>query len=183
MNTKNKTLLAVGTLMMATVLVAAFMQTNQDKENRAFLTNASIQTNEYGCAGNCTGEYYGSHVKELLVANPKLNGTENVRIIAKVSKFAHGYQWFQDIDDNTYYKSYTQVTPTAIHDALFAIDGATFGYDLNKFKQGDIVAFYGTINYVKGQYGAYTLEVFRPTFYKWNDKVDLSLLPAVVYLQ
>ena len=40
--------------------------------------------NEYGCQGNCTGEYEVRHVKQILTDYPSKNNTDGVRIKARL---------------------------------------------------------------------------------------------------
>lgn len=144
---------------------------------------ADIQKNEYGCAHDCTGEYYVSHISNILAANPELNGTANVRVICKVSNISG---WMQDIDDNNVYTSVndSNFTTAWCHKMLLQVSGVS--YKAFNYKKGDTIAFYGTVNYNKkgeNHYKYATVVMENITVYKVNGQEDLSLLPDVVYLQ
>lgn len=159
--------------MMATVLLAA----NNNNISSVFAVN---RTNEYGCAGNCTGEYEIRHVKQILQNNPELNGSTNVRFKVKVSKIADGLQWFQDLDDMTEFTSIYDVTSEARTNQL-ATSTAGIMQGLTRFQQGDLVAFAGTVYYQK-VYGAYTLDIQNISIYRVNEIEDLNYLPPVNYI-
>jgi hypothetical protein len=173
MEKKKQTLVVatvVATLAVATTLVVA--------NNHNLVAFAGIQENEYGCAANCTGEYYPSHLSALVKADKSLDGIENVRVIAKVSAMTG---WFQDID---YMNPVKNITSSLINSGkiLTIAAGSSYGYSMKKFKEGDIVGFYGQIIYKTTGYPAPMIEIKNPTFYKWNDQINYELLKPVVYI-
>ena len=181
MENKKKTLMVatvVATLAVCATLVVA------NKEN--LITNAFAvnQVNEYGCAANCTGEYYPSHLSQLVKANAKLNGVENVRVIAKASAVStdKAHTFFQDVDYN---KTITSLSKDYfISNRLIRVVGTKSG--LTDYTTDDIVAFYGEIKTEEvkfGNWSATVVEIKNPTIYKVNDQVNLDLLKPVVYLQ
>lgn len=175
--TKKKVLLlatcAISAMMVAVVMLAS-------GSGLATFANAQNGTNEYGCAGNCTGEYEIRHVKGILQEHPELNGSENVRFKVKVSKVADGLQWFQDANDPTEFNRIKDVTNEARTNQL-ATSTAGIAQGLSGYKQGDIVAFAGTVYWSK-VYGNYTLDIQNLSVYEINGKQDLSYLPPVNYL-
>lgn len=179
-NKKKKLLLLLTTLTSSIACVMMVCMTSTQQSDGVL---ANGYRNEYGCAHNCTAEYYPTHVKSLMENNEALNGTKGVRFIAKVSKYASGVQWFQDIDNDAYYQSFLDITPEVIKNELITVTGFSNGYDMTKFQQGDIVCFFGEVHYTKQGYGAYTVEVNSPVFYQWNEKQNLSLLQDAVYLE
>ena len=170
---KNKTKMAfVASIVAFFAVVFSVLFVNK---TNFFGTFAEIQTNDYGCAMNCTAEYYASDIFNKVRSNPKLSGTENIRIIAKASKPSG---WFQDITNETVYDSIrsSDFKYDWIHGQLITISGTIKGLN---YKTGDIIAFYGTINWVPQsakRYSNNTVEVLNPTVYKVNDKVDFSLI-------
>lgn len=175
--TKKKVLL-LATCVMSAVMVGVVLLANGNG-SMAF-ANAVNLTNEYGCTGNCTGEYEIRHVKEILQNHPELNGSENVRFKVKVSKAADGLQWFQDVNDPTEFNRIKDVTNEARTNQL-ATSTAGIAQGLSGYEQGDIVAFAGTVYWSK-VYGNYTLDIQNLSVYEINGKQDLSYLPPVNYL-
>ena len=175
--TKKKVLLlatcAISAMMVAVVMLAS-------GGGLATFANAQNMTNEYGCAGNCTGEYEIRHVKEILQDHPELNGSENVRFKVKVSKAADGLQWFQDVNDPTEFNRIKDVTNEARTNQL-ATSTAGIAQGLSGYNQGDIVSFAGTVYWSK-VYGNYTLDIQNLSVYEINGKKDLNYLPPVNYL-
>lgn len=175
--TKKQTLL-IATCAMSAVMVGVVLLASGNG-SMAF-ANAANLTNEYGCAGNCTGEYEIRHVKEILQEHPELNGSANVRFKVKVSKVANGLQWYQDLDDMTEFARIRDVTDYAVTNQL-ATSTAGITQGLTSYKQGDLVAFAGTVYWSK-VYGNYTLDIQNLSVYRVNDKTDLRYLPPVNYL-
>lgn len=185
MKQTNKKVVAIAAVALSTAIAAGFVALNQCGGLAGMSVFAMNRTNEYGCTSNCTGEYYPTHINQLVRANHDLSGTENVRIIAKVS---HPSGWYQDVDNDTVYtsanaKQDSQFKYDWIHGMVITTSGVYTG--LNGFKENDIIGFYGTINFrAKGTGYAYdTVEILNPVVYKINNKSDLSLLQPVVYLQ
>lgn len=172
------------TLVMATVVATAIVfGTMVMAVNHNNLTNvfATLSENEYGCAANCTGEYYVRHINELLKTNEQLSGTENVRVIATVSRLKGYYQ------DITYTTPIKEINQAVINNNLVikVAPGQSFGFDSTNFKEGDTVAFFGTVKLQYLQYKSfkdYVVTITNPTYYRWNDQSNLKLLEPVVYL-
>lgn len=137
--------------------------------------------NEYGCAGNCKGEYEIRHVKQILQDDPSKNGSPNVRFNIKVSKYSYqfGMQFFQDVNDYTEFNTTESVTYQAIHDQLAVITGIQNG--MTNYTQGDIISVAGTVYWTQ-VYGIYTLEIQNAVVYAKNGVVDFSLIPPVNYI-
>lgn len=174
--TKKQTLLFATAALMATMIITVLLANG----GNSAIANAINQTNEYGCAGNCTGEYEIRHVKQILQDHPELNGSANVRFKVKVSKVANGLQWYQDLDDTTEFARIKDVTDEAITNQL-ATSTAGIAQGLTNYQQGDLVAFAGTVYWTK-VYGNYTLDIQNLSVYRVNDKEDLKYLPPVNYL-
>lgn len=174
--TKKQTLLFATCALCATMVITVLLVNG----GNSMIANAINQTNEYGCAGNCTGEYEIRHVKQILQDHPELNGSANVRFKVKVSKAANGLQWYQDLDDTTEFARIRDVTDEAIANQL-ATSTAGIAQGLTNYQQGDLVAFAGTVYWNK-VYGNYTLDIQNLSIYRVNDKEDLRYLPPVNYL-
>ena len=174
---KRKKVLLLATSVMSAITLATVILFSS---NQSFLANAIDHRNEYGCTGNCTGEYEIRHVKKILQEDPSLNGAENVRFKVKVSKVADGLQWFQDLNDETRINSIFDVTNEA-RTELLATTTAGIIQGLTNFKEGDLVAFAGTVYWTK-VYGNYTLDIQNLSVYRINNKEDLRYLPPVNYL-
>lgn len=174
-------LCAITALALLASTTAIVLASKTNSFAKAF---AGLQLNEYGCVSNCTGEYYPSHINQLVKANKDLNGTANVRVICKVSNNG----WYQDVDNDAVYTSWDAKKDDQFrHDWACGLVITTSGTWSNykKLKAGDTVSFFGTINYrAKGNgYDYDTVEIVNPTLYGVNDTIDTSLLPDVVYLQ
>ena len=174
---KQTKMVVIAAVAIATSLSAAVVAVNQVGGFAGLAVFATQTRNDYGCVSNCTGEYYPTHLNSILVNRPDLNETENVRLIAKVSKTS---TWLQDIDDENVYKG---IRTDAFRDAynhrrLVQIQGAISGLT---YKAGDIIGFYGTVTYDSSNCPCAIIQ--NPVVYKVNDTADLSLLQPVVYLQ
>jgi len=172
--------------VVATLVALATIGTSVLAANKTNVLNgvfANVQTNDYGCAYNCTAEYYPSDAHAILKSNPTLSGTNEVRIIATASK---PNNWFQDVTNETVYKDVKDATFVSARKAgkLVVIKGSVSGL---KYEVGDTVAFWGTINYVpksEGRYQYDTVEITNPTIYMVNDQIDFSLInKTAIYLQ
>lgn len=170
---KNKTKMAfVASIVAFCAIVFSVLFVNK---TGFFSTFATEQANNYGCVSNCTAEYYASDLFQKVRTNPSLSGTENVRVIVKASRPSG---WFQDVDNDTVYNSVksSEFKYDWIHGQLITISGTIKGLN---YKTGDIIAFYGTINWVPQsakRYSNNTVEILNPTVYKVNDKADFSLI-------
>ena len=170
-NTKKATFVAATAAVVVACSVVSIIATRG-----GFPVIAANQTNEYGCVSGCTGEYYPSHLKELLASNPSLNGSKNVRIKCEYVKDVY----FKDVGA-------TVTTQVSSDNNALALD-VTFTWwnekdvDLRSLiQEGDTVCLFGTVSYEI--YGVRRLVVRDPIIYGVNDKVDTSLLPPVNYLQ
>lgn len=183
MEKKTKKMVIMTSLVAAAAIGAAVFAANSMSISGVF---ANTQTNQYGCVSNCTAEYYASDLFAQVRSNPSLSGTENVRILVKASRPSC---WFQDVDNETVYTSANPNIDATfkndwIHGKLVTISGTIKGLSYNK---GDIVALYGTINWVPKtahRYSYDTVEIINPTIYKVNGNVDFTLInDTPVYLQ
>ena len=128
----------------------------------------------------CTAEYYISTINEIVRANPELNGTQNVRVIAKVSA-AKG--WYQDLNYNNKVTIKNGSVSSVLKERgwVLTMAGGTasnLGFSSKNFQEGDIVRFCGKIVFEDN-----LVQIMSPTFYGWNDQVDYSIIPDAVYLQ
>ena len=180
MKTKTLCLLAIASASILAAL-AAYAPSSPD----AAAVYGVAEVNEYGCVANCTAEYTIAHAIQLLRENPSLEGTKNVRIVAKVSKVAFGTQYFQDLDDMTDYVGYTskQLTADVVGNNLMAFDGLEDGFVGYRYKAGDAIGVFGEIRFSKiGNRNYKTLTIVNPTIYKVGEKAHLELLPEPSYL-
>lgn len=173
---KNKKILSLAAIIGSTIAGASVLLTSNNLKG-AF---ANYQTNEYGCVGDCTGEYEIRHVKQILQEHPELNGSQNVRFKVKVSKMADGLQWFQDVNDPMEFKKIKDVTNEARTGQL-ATSTSGIVQGLSGYVQGDVISFAGAVYWSK-VYGNYTLDIHNLSIYRINEKEDLNYLPPVNYL-
>ena len=169
MNKKN---MFITTAVVSTVMIVGILAIGNNNVLSAFAVD---RINEYGCKGNCTGEYEIRHVKSILQTNPEMNDIKNVRLLVKYAANYNGYQWYQDVLDVDKYNIFNidaNVTQLA------AVSGITNGFDSSKFIKGDIIGIVGTVNLIGAK-----LQITEAIYYKWNSKEDLKLLPPVTYLQ
>ena len=145
---------------------------------------AGIQQNAYGCEGECTAEYYPSHLNSIIAASPEVEHTENVRVICKVTSL-NGF--YYDINmSQKYINSSDGNFKTDLRNGLVI---QTFGTKKGlTFTQGDIIAFYGKLEFNEVTIPGSTktrvyAEINNPVVYKVNDTVNLDLLVDPVYLQ
>ena len=141
--------------------------------------------NEYGCVHNCTAEYEIRHAKALVRANPSLDGTPNIRIVAKVARSAFGVTYLQDINDPEDFTTWnlSKITADVVDDHFMAFDGMENGFKGYRYKIGDVVSVFGTVTFTKlGSRNYTTFTMYQPTIYRVNDKEDLGLLPPAQYL-
>lgn len=179
---KKKNIIMVATLAALATLggtMAMTMATNGGL--KAFASIESKWNNPY--RGECSAEYYVTDVYARLQANPDLSGTENVRIIAKVSSIKN---WFQDVESTFTLKDTSGAFN--IEQRCIVESSTTVGYSKKDFQEGDTVAFFGTVcfenrGYNLGKANADTLVIYNATFYRWGDKINYDLLPEAVYLQ
>ena len=147
---------------------------------KAFASIESKWNNPY--RGECSAEYYVSDVYARLQANPDLSGTENVRIIAKVSNIAN---WFQDVDS-----AFTLSSKSGsiyVEQRCIVESSTTVGYSKKDFQANETVAFFGTVCLKNRGYShetktVDTLVVYNATFYRWGEQVNYDLLPEAIYL-
>lgn len=175
---KNK-FLAFSAIVGASVLAITVVMGAGQKGWLSALASGTVinKDNEYGCKGNCTGEYEIWHVKQLLQNDPNLNGSENVRFRVKyVGENLYG-KWFQD-----YFQEYNK-KDIDYHINELAVFVPCWN-DIEKgrtdYKPGDIINLYGTISYE--MVGAYTVKISNMVVYGVNNDVDTSLLPSVHYI-
>ena len=180
---KKKNIIMVATLAALATLGGTTALTVQAKGG--FGVFATAQLNEYGCVSNCTAEYYPSDLSRRVKADNTLIGTQNVRVIARVSQIDEdkGRTFFQDID-------YSKVIGSTLDESYFKnnklihIKGIASG--LSGYKAGDTVAFYGEVQLNTLSFGRWTAEVVEinnPIFYQIGDRQNLDLLVDPVYLQ
>lgn len=175
---KQKRTLLFATLATMFMLTMTVVLMGNRESFSAFAVN---HVNEYGCAGNCKGEYEIRHVKQILQDDPSKNGSTNVRLNIKVSKYSYqfGMQFFQDVNDYTEFATTESVTYQAIHDQLAVITGIQNG--MTNYTQGDEICVAGTVYWTQ-VYGVYTLEIQNAVIYAKNGVVDFSLIPPVNYI-
>lgn len=126
----------------------------------------------------CTAEYYISTINEIVRANPELDGTQNVRVIAKVSAVKG---WYQDLNYNNTVTIKNGQVSSVLKDRGWVMTlsaGTTTGFSTKDFKEGDIVRFCGEIVFKDN-----LVQLKSPCVYGWNDNVDYSMIPDAVYLQ
>lgn len=159
---------AICSVMTMTLLVATYPNAIQS----AFATH---QTNEYGCVTGCTGEYYPSHVKSLLQADPSLNGEKNVRIKCEYIKD----NYFKDIGAALTYSPDSDSEAMVIDVSFSWWNDTTVDYR-SLMKPNNTVCLFGTVSYEL--YGVGRLVVRDPIVYAVNDQVNTALLPEVNYI-
>ena len=172
----------LATLAGGTALAAAYVA---GKGNLISATG-EITLNEYGCVHGCTAEYEIRHAKGLVKANPSLDGTPNVRIVAKVARSAFGVTYLQDVNDPEDFTkwSLSKITADVVDDHFMAFDGMENGFKGYRYKIGDVVSVFGTVTFTKlGSRNYNTFTMYQPTIYRVNEKEDLSILPPAQYLQ
>ncbi len=170
---QKKNLTIATAVVSAAMIVGVLATVNHNNILTAF---AGIQENEYGCAGNCTGEYEIQHVKTILKDNPELNGSKNVRFLVKYTASYNGYQWYQDIFDDNNFNMFNIDANAPEH--LMSASGISNGLDSSKFSKGDTIGLVGTVNLIGSN-----LQITEVIYYKWNNTVNTNLLPPVNYLQ
>lgn len=139
----------------------------------------SSGTNEYGCMYNCTAEYEINHVYRLFENKPSGYSIDGVRFKVKFASDCAGNRWFQDCWDLGSYKYSAPIKSNL--GSLLMLNGREQG--LNRFKSGDTVCFFATISRAWSPWGIQkVLYAENPTFYRVNDKEDLSLLETPVYI-
>lgn len=140
----------------------------------------TANTNEYGCASNCTAEYEIEHVYRLFENKSNNYSIEGVRFKVRFACDYGGNRWFQDCWDGGTYELRNQIQANANH--LLMLNGREQG--LNNFKKGDTVCFFATITKTWNPLGGgdKVLYAENPTFYRVNGNEDLSLLQTPVYI-
>lgn len=169
--------------MAGCVVLAAACMTGKDTLTTV---QGGMALNEYGCAHNCTAEYEIRHAKALVKADPSLDGTPNVRIVAKVARSAFGVTYLQDVNDPEDFTkwSLSKITADVVDDHFMAFDGMENGFKGYRYKIGDVVSVFGTVTFAKlGSRNYNTFTMYQPTIYRVNEKEDLSILPPAQYLQ
>lgn len=172
MNTKTKKLglsLALATLgVVATCLVAG----------KQYLgVNASMAVNEYGCPQGCTGEYWISNVKQIIRANPEINGAENVRFnFTYMGTIATGTQRVFADKSSGLTPNEAKANPTLESVAISNIDW----HDQEQgktFKLYDNIQVAATVR-LEGK----ILTLSHLVVYGVNGKVDMNIIPPVHYI-
>ena len=167
---------------LATVAIMGYALNNTETEGTA--VNAfglrTVNTNEYGCTSNCTAEYEIGHVYRLFENKPKNYTVDGVRFKVKFACDSAGNRWFQDLWDERTYELQSQIRANS--DRLLMLNGREQG--LTNFKHGDTVCFFATVSKTWNPLGGRDKVLYaeNPTFYKINDREDLSLLQAPVYI-
>lgn len=172
----------LATLAGGTALAAAYVA----GKGNLIPATGEITLNEYGCVHGCTAEYEIRHAKALVKADPSLDGTPNVRIVAKVARSAFGVTYLQDVNDPEDFTkwSLSKITADIVDDHFMAFDGMENGFKGYRYKIGDVVSVFGTVTFTKlGSRNYTTFTLYQPTIYRVNEKEDLSILPPAQYLQ
>ena len=136
---------------------------------------ATQTKNEYGCVSGCTGEYYPSHVKQILSSDTSKNGSKNVRIKCEYVKDVY----FKDIGAKLTYQASSDNNAMAL-DITFTWWNENTGDLRSQVKEGDTICLFGTVSYEI--YGVRRLVVRDPVIYAVNGTVKTSLLPPVNYI-
>lgn len=166
---------------IATLAIMGYALNNNETEGTA--VNAfglrTANTNEYGCASNCTAEYQIDHVYRLFENKPNNYRIDGVRFKVRYTSGARGVRWFKDLNNLNEIIVSSQIKENL--GCLLTAIGREQGY--TNFKEGDEVAFFGSLTKVWDPWGIQkVLQIENPTYYKLNSNEDLSLLESPVYI-
>lgn len=164
------TVLAVATIFTAVVVTA-------EPTTAAFAAN---QKNEYGCTGNCTGQYEIRHVKSILMSDPSKNGSQNVRFKVKYNGEWNGYKTFVDQDESILSTFAIGSDPTKVMVCTDGMFEAKVGF--TNYQVGDIVDIAGTVNYTSQNIGVKTLVLTSMVVWGVNGMMNTGLLQPVNYI-
>lgn len=170
----------VASLATLAIMGHAFNNVEAEGTQASAFSLRTADANEYGCAANCTAEYEIGHVYRLFENKFKGYSIDGVRFKVKFSCDCAGNRWFQDLWDEGTYELQSQIRANADH--LLTLNGREQG--LTNFKRGDTVCFFATVSKTWNPLGGgdKVLYAENPTFYKVNDREDLSLLQTPVYI-
>lgn len=166
---------------IATLVIMGYALNNTETEGTA--VNAfglrTPGTNEYGCTSNCTAEYQIDHVYRLFENKPNNYRVDGVRFKVRYTSGARGVRWFKDLGNENEIIISSQIKANL--GCLLTAIGREQGY--TNFKEGDEVAFFGSLTKVWDPWGIQkVLQIENPTYYKLNGNEDLSLLESPVYI-
>lgn len=170
---ENKKAIFLASVMMLSVVAIGVIVVNGKEETPTAF--AYSQTNEYGCTGNCTGEYHPSHIKKILENDPSKNGSHNIRIKCEYVNDVY----FKDVGAQLTYRAGDDQEAMAIDVGFTWWNDVGIDYR-SSIKQGDVVCMFGTVNYTL--YGVKRVVVTDPIIYAVNETVNTSLLPDVNYI-